>query len=127
MLFRKLNAKYSPLIAEATTPLATPVTPQFVMPIYSMGSGGQTPHRQQPPFLLFSPLPTPPPFHHLAPPAISAMPGTPIIPNTPTLPVTPIIPNAPALPGTPTMMLRYPGHSISFSQILSSDYERDHP
>ena len=84
-----------------------------------MGSGGQTPHRQQPPFLLFSPLPTPPPFHHLAPPAISAMPGTPIIPNTPTLPVTPIIPNAPALPGTPTVMLRYPGHSISFSQILS--------
>jgi len=85
------------LVTEAqgtTTPWATPtpVTPQFVMPVLSMGSGGINPHGQ-PPFLLFSPLP-PSPFH----PHLNQ--GGQIMPMTPTLPTT------------PTLMFRYPSPMV---------------
>ena len=83
--------------AQGTTPLATPapatpVTPQFVMPVLSMGSGGINPHGQ-PPFLLFSPLPPSPFLPHLNQ-------GGQIMPITPTLPTT------------PTLMFRYPSPMV---------------
>lgn len=48
--------------AQGTTPLATPtpatpVTPQFVMPVLSMGGGGINPHGQ-PPFFAVQPTPS---------------------------------------------------------------------